>query len=138
MYALHFLLFRLHLTHLFSMSVLNDAEFLLANINSTLFPGAPDAVQVHSGFSWTQGRTADAVLAAVKGAISGKKAKSVKIFGHSLGAAIAMLDALMIKAALPDVPQQTVTFGLPRGGNQAFADFTDKQVRISCGSSARL
>jgi hypothetical protein len=109
-------------------------------VNTTLIPGATSAMQVHSGFSYTQGRTADDVLATVKGAISDKKASNIKVFGHSLGAAIAMLDALMLKAALPNVPQQTVTFGLPRYGNPEFADFTDAQVSLlsSPPSSALL
>jgi predicted lipase len=110
------------------MSLLNDAETLLGNINRTLTPSAPHDVQIHSGFSYSHGRTADTVLAAVKNAVNGGKAEKIKVFGHSLGAAIAVLDALMLKAAFPTIPQQMVVFGLPRGGNQAFADFTDKQV----------
>jgi hypothetical protein len=41
-----------------------------------------------------------------------------------------MMDGLMLKKALdPSVDIQTVVFGLPRGGNQAFADLLDKEVR---------
>jgi hypothetical protein len=42
------------------------------------------------------------------------------------GAAIATMDALMLKQNLPSSVQLTTTvYGLPRGGNQAFANFTD-------------
>jgi len=111
------------------MSILNDAEFLLGNINTTLFPGVDDKVQVHGGFAWTQGRTADAVLSTVQGALKDKKASKVRVHGHSLGAAIAMMDALMFNLNLdPSVEVKTVMFGLPRGGNQEFADLLDQKL----------
>jgi hypothetical protein len=46
------------------------------------------------------------------------------------GAAIATLDAMMLKQELdPSVQIQTTVFGLPRVGNQAWADFVDNGVR---------
>jgi hypothetical protein len=45
------------------------------------------------------------------------------------GAAIATLDAMMLKQELdPSVQIQTTVFGLPRVGNQAWADFVDNGV----------
>jgi len=59
-------------------------------------------------------------------------AKTIEVTGHSLGAAIAVMDAVMIKQNVPsDVDVVTRVFGLPRGGNQEWADFVDKTVRIS-------
>jgi predicted lipase len=111
------------------MSVLNDAQFLLQPINSTLFPGVSPEVEVHEGFAEAQQRTAALILGAVQGALKDKKASKVRVFGHSLGAAIAMMDALMFKMVLdPKVDVQTTVFGLPRGGNQAYADLLDEQV----------
>lgn len=114
------------------MSILNDAEFAFTSVNATLFPGVSSDVQVHDGFAYTQGRTADDVLASVKGALAAKKASKVLVHGHSLGAAVAMMDSLMFALNLdPSVPITTTVFGLPRGGNQAFADLLDSKVR-SC------
>lgn len=50
--------------------------------------------------------------------------------GHSLGAAVATLDATMLRMQLPSsVEVDCVTFGLPRVGNQEFADMIDSLVR---------
>ncbi len=49
--------------------------------------------------------------------------------GHSLGAAVATLDATMLRMALPsDVDVNSVVFGLPRVGNQQFADMIDSMI----------
>lgn len=46
--------------------------------------------------------------------------------GDDSGAAIATMDALMLKLNLPSSVQLTTTvYGLPRVGNQAFANFID-------------
>lgn len=42
-----------------------------------------------------------------------------------------MLDAVFLREQLPaDIEVQTAVFGLPRGGNQAWADFVDATVRL--------
>ena len=149
-----------------SLSILNDAQFGLVNINSTRFPNASafqplncsysvrlrvtfsDGVKVHDGFQKTFERTADGVLSGVKDGLSSTGATKVLVTGHSLGmsllmvycmcprsqsctsgAAISTMDALMLKANLPSSIQIiTTVFGLPRGGNQAFADMIDSIV----------
>ena len=112
------------------LSVANDIEFLQTDANATLFPQAGTDVQLHSGFQDTQGRTADLVLSTVTGALNDTGFKNVLVVGHSLGAAVASLDAAMLRMALPDdVALNAVVFGLPRVGNQAWADLYDKLVR---------
>lgn len=50
--------------------------------------------------------------------------------GHSLGAAVATLDAAMLRMHLPsDVEVDSVVFGLPRVGNQQFANMIGSLVR---------
>ena len=49
--------------------------------------------------------------------------------GHSLGAAVALLDATMLKMQMPSLEVDVVTFGMPRVGNQQFADMIDGLVR---------
>lgn len=64
------------------------------------------------------------MLAAVKKAQAGTGANHVVITGHSLGAAIALLDAVYLPLHLPaDTTFETTVFGLPRVGNPAFATY---------------
>ncbi|KAI0030640.1 alpha/beta-hydrolase [Vararia minispora EC-137] len=111
------------------LSVINDLNFSQTPLNATLFPGVSDNVQVHEGFAETQGRTADAVLAAVQSGLASTGFSKVLVTGHSLGAAIATMDALMLNMNLgSNVQITTTTFGLPRGGNQDFANLVDSQL----------
>jgi pimeloyl-ACP methyl ester carboxylesterase len=110
----------------FSESLLTDGEFVLENFDSTLFPGLPSGIQGHDGFLATHARSAPSVLAAVQKAISTYGATSVTTVGHSLGAAIALLDAVYLPLHLPSsITFKTVGYGLPRVGNPAFANFVD-------------
>ena len=55
--------------------------------------------------------------------------KSVTIVGHSLGAALALLDSVYLPLHLPgDTSFRTVGYGMPRVGNKAFADYVDSHV----------
>ncbi|KAF7971206.1 hypothetical protein HWV62_21900 [Athelia sp. TMB] len=108
------------------ISIANDVELALTNLNTTLFPNAPSGVQVHDGFQLTFGRTSDSILSGVKSALASTGVNKVLVTGHSLGAAIATMDALMLRLNLPATVEMTTTvFGLPRGGNQVYANFID-------------
>ncbi|KAL4246808.1 AB hydrolase superfamily protein [Abortiporus biennis] len=108
------------------ISISNDVEIAQVKLNSTRFPSTASGVLVHDGFQATQGRTADLVLSTVQSALSSTGFKRVLVTGHSLGAAIALLDATMLKMHLPsDTQIDSVVFGLPRTGNQAFANMID-------------
>lgn len=112
-------------------------------------------MQVHDGFQKTFERTADGVLSGVQNALSSTGANKVLVTGHSLGksdlldtsltsviltwhisgAAVAAMDALMLKMILPSSVEMTATlFGLPRGGNQEYADFIDSAVSDNLSS----
>ncbi|KAF7309487.1 Lipase [Mycena indigotica] len=104
------------------LSLVTDAKFFLKSLNSTLFPGVSSSVEGHSGFVDEQALTASSVLAAVKTAISRFSAKKVTIVGHSLGGAIALLDSVYLPLHISGVTFRTITYGMPRVGNQAFAD----------------
>ncbi|CAL1713892.1 unnamed protein product [Somion occarium] len=109
------------------LSIANDVQFAQVKMNSTLFPSAAEGVLVHDGFHKTQGRTADIVLSAVKNSLNSTGFKRVLVTGHSLGAAVATLDGVMLRMNLPsDVTVDAVGFGLPRVGNQEFADMVDQ------------
>ncbi|KAJ7577432.1 alpha/beta-hydrolase [Mycena floridula] len=115
------------------LSVLNDVKLLLTDLNSTRFTSIGGlGIQVHEGFQETFERTADGVLSGVQSALSSTGAKKVVVTGHSLGAAIATLDSMMLKQVLdPSITVTTTVFGLPRVGNQAWADFVDQQLGSS-------
>ncbi len=88
-------------------------------------------VKMHDGFAETQWRTADLVLSTVQSALNSTGAKSVLVTGHSLGAAVASIDAIMLKSKLdPSIELTSVVYGLPRVGNQAWADLVDSMVSV--------
>lgn len=59
-------------------------------------------------------RTATQILSAVQTGISKYKATKVTMVGHSLGAAISLLDAVYLPLHIKGVSFQTVLYGLPR------------------------
>ena len=64
--------------------------------------------------------------------------RRVKITGHSLGAALAVLCAVDVQYNRPETDLEVVLFGCPRVGNGAFARSynkrVDKTVRVECGN----
>ncbi len=59
-------------------------------------------------------RTAPAVLSAVQTAIAQHAATRVTIVGHSLGAAIALLDGIFLPLHIGGVTFRTIGYGTPR------------------------
>jgi Lipase (class 3) len=56
---------------------------------------------------------------------------NIPLLFHQTGAAIAVMDAVFLRQHLdPSVTISTTVFGLPRGGNQAWANFVDQNVRL--------
>jgi Lipase (class 3) len=73
--------------------------------------------------------TALEILSAVKKTLSAQNLSSVTVVGHSLGAALALLDGVFFSLQLPkDVTVEVISYGMPRVGNQAFADFVDSRL----------
>ncbi|KAL0568267.1 hypothetical protein V5O48_013727 [Marasmius crinis-equi] len=113
-------------------AVITDANFVLTGLSTSLFPGVPSAVKVHSGFKDAQADTATQVLAAVKSALSANSANTVTVVGHSLGAAIAHLDALYLRLQLPTTTTvKMISYASPRVGNADFANFIDSKVPMN-------
>jgi len=111
--------------------LLTDAEAVLSNLDSSLFPGVSSNIMVHDGFKNAQAKAATQVLAAVQTAISTHHATRVTIIGHSLGAAIALLDSVYLPLHIPGVTFRTIGYGMPRVGNQAFADYVDSHLSLT-------
>ncbi|GLB41590.1 putative alpha beta-hydrolase [Lyophyllum shimeji] len=110
---------------------LTDANAGLGNLDSSLFPGVSSSVEVHQGFAAEQAKTATTILAAVQQAITAHGATRVTVVGHSLGAAIALLDGVYLNLHLPGITVTTIGYGQPRVGNQAFADYVDGHFSVT-------
>jgi len=112
------------------LSDLNDIEFALIDAPAERFPGANAAgAKVHSGFLATFNRTIDQILPSVQQTIQDKGATKVIVTGHSLGAAVAMLDAIFLRSHLdPKIKVEATLFGLPRTGNPAWATYVEKTM----------
>ncbi|KLO06480.1 alpha/beta-hydrolase [Schizopora paradoxa] len=116
------------------MSYLKDTE--MTTLNSTLFP--PDqfssSVKVHKKLAADHARTAMPIYIAIVNEIVKHMDShpSVTLLGHSKGAALALLDAVFMVSHLPDwVFLQYIGYGLPRVGNQAFADYVDAHLTFT-------
>ncbi|KAJ7623656.1 lipase [Roridomyces roridus] len=103
------------------LSLVTDSDFFLSSLNSTLFPGVSSSIEAHSGFADEQAKTATLILSAVQTAMSKFGTKQVTLVGHSLGAALSLLDSVYLPLHLSGVTFQSILYGLPRVGNQAFA-----------------
>jgi len=104
---------------------LEDADFFLSSLDPNLFPGISSSIQAHSGFQDVQASTATDVLNAVQSTLDTHGTNNVILASHSLGAATALLDAVFLQVHLPSITFKVVNFGLPRVGNQAFANYVD-------------
>jgi len=111
------------------LSVANDAQILLVGLDSTIFPNTNSSIKVHDGFQKTFVRTAPEILGNVTSLLESTGAQTIEVIGHSLGAAIAVMDAMMLTQNVdPSVNIVTRVFGLPRGGNQDWANFVDQTL----------
>jgi len=111
------------------LSVLTDLNIEFMKPDPILFPMVPNGVEVHSGFAIEHKKTASLILAEVKDLMAKHSSTHVILVGHSLGGALAELDALFMKLHLPaNTTVQGVTFGTPRVGNAAWATLFDSEV----------
>ncbi|RPD59102.1 lipase [Lentinus tigrinus ALCF2SS1-7] len=110
------------------LPVLEDGDIILETLDSGLFPGLSSDIKAHMGFAGSQSRSAAGVLAAVKTGISKFGAKKVTVTGHSLGAAIGLLDAVFLPLHISGITTRFVGYGMPRVGNQEFADYVDSRA----------
>lgn len=65
------------------------------------------------------------------GALVDRLGYPVVVTGHSLGGALATLAAVDVTLNRPHVPVDLYTFGAPRIGNKAFAQWFDAQIQDS-------
>ncbi|KAJ3485781.1 hypothetical protein NLI96_g4725 [Meripilus lineatus] len=111
-----------------AFAVLTDANLFLRSPSQALFPGLPSDISVHGGFLDQHEITATVIMAEVKRLLATKLSNKVILVGHSMGGALAHLDALSIRLQMPLVQLKVVTYGLPRVGNPAYAQYFDLMV----------
>ncbi|KAK7047045.1 Alpha/Beta hydrolase protein, partial [Favolaschia claudopus] len=114
------------------LSIKNDVKFSPTPLLTVLnVAGTPSNDEVHNGFQTAWVQTSTVVLNAVKEVQAQVPDASVLVTGHSLGAAISLLDAIFLKQQLPsNTSVQVVGFGRPRVGNAAFATWVDGFILI--------
>ncbi|KAF9465013.1 alpha/beta-hydrolase [Collybia nuda] len=111
------------------VSVLTDLNVLQDPLDTKLFPGVSASVRVHDGFRNAHALTAPRILAEVKNLMASKGTNRVTVIGHSLGGALAQLDALYFSLNLPaGTLIKAMTYGVPRVGNAAFASLLDSKI----------
>jgi hypothetical protein len=91
-----------------------DADAFLEPLNATLFPGLSSSIEAHSGFAAEQAKTATEIISAIQTTIAAHGATQVTIVGHSLGAAIALLDVVSFPLHISGVSFRMIGYGLPR------------------------
>nr|POE90591.1 putative feruloyl esterase a [Quercus suber] len=98
-----------------------DQDFAFSPVPLNL-PGAScSGCMVHSGFQQLYSAMANDVTTAVKKAKAAHPFASVIVTGHSLGGALASLSSASLVGQ--GIPVITYTYGEPRNGNAAFANY---------------
>lgn len=82
-------------------------------------------IKVHSGF--LKAYKSPAVRNTIQSIVS-EDIYQVKIFGHSQGAALAILCGVDLEYNFPDKDYEVVLLGAPRIGNKAFKESYDKRI----------
>ncbi|EPT01111.1 hypothetical protein FOMPIDRAFT_1023431 [Fomitopsis schrenkii] len=107
------------------LPLIEDGEVVREALKSSLFPGISPSIHAHSGFANAQAMSAKSVLTAVKTTMSKHRTKKITTVGHSLGAAISLLDTIYLHLQIPSATVTFIGYGLPRVGNQQFANYVD-------------
>ncbi|RPD59103.1 lipase [Lentinus tigrinus ALCF2SS1-7] len=105
--------------------VLTDGDTASLPLNPQLFPGVDPSVLVHDGFASEQAATSQSVLTAVINATAAFGTNKITTVGHSLGAAISLLDAIYLHLQVPTAQVRFVGYGSPRVGTATFVDWVD-------------
>ncbi|KAI9747235.1 MAG: hypothetical protein M1815_004486 [Lichina confinis] len=97
--------------------------------NLHFFPRPTDicpGCALHEGFSRSAGEVRGRVVPGIRAALDANPGFNVVIAGHSLGGALATITAAEVRKA--GIPAALYTYGAPRVGNKAFADFVGAQA----------
>jgi len=112
-------------------AIATDLTAIPTTPDPQLFPGIPSDVKIHSGFLSEHAKTASDVLAAVKTTMAKNNVQKVTAAGHSLGAALSAIEGAFLLLNIPGVNINVIGYGMPRVGNQAFADFMNAKIPVT-------
>ena len=135
--------------HLISLSLsrLTDENLGLVPPLPEFFPGVPLTALMHAGFAFehvryvplshqcltsnkkTTRRTAPTILTSIKETLEKYDVSSVTVTGHSLGAALSLLEGVHLRVTLDaSVAVRVIGYGMPRVGNKVFAKWVDSHL----------
>lgn len=121
----------------------DDVQTLATDFNQTLvtfnsvgincaacmvFTLLKDLTQVHGGYVNQWNSVSEGVISTVQGLLKTTPGAPVTVTGHSLGASLASLASMSMSGV--GISLTTYTFGQPRTGNQAYADFVDSVLPL--------
>jgi len=112
-------------------AIATDLTAIPQSPDPDMFPGIPSDVKIHSGFLNEHAKTASDVLAAVNTTMAKNNVQKVTAAGHSLGAALSAIEGAFLLLNLPGVDINVIGYGMPRVGNQAFADFMNAKIPVT-------
>jgi len=106
---------------------LSDSEIELVDFVS---PGvsAPAGTLAHFGFLTAYNSVANEVISTVKSQLAAHPGYTIVTSGHSLGGALSSLAGISLQQNFPDTPLLMYTYGQPRTGNPAYANFVNDSV----------
>ncbi|KAF9456338.1 Alpha/Beta hydrolase protein [Collybia nuda] len=97
----------------------------LTPFNMTNIP-IPPGVMVNEGFYTAWKSVAAEVISNVRKQLSTNPGYSVVTTGHALGGALSSLAGITLKEVLTNTLVRMYTYGQPRTGNKAYADWVDR------------
>lgn len=105
-------------------NIFTDAAIMLVPFKS---PGVSDVedAYAHMGFLTAYNAVASNVISVVETQLEMHPGYSIVSTGHSLGAAIASIGGLSLKANFPNATVKMYTFGQPRTGNSGYATLAE-------------
>jgi len=108
-----------------------DIRNWVTNLNAfkTPYTSYPECgCQVHQGFYGAEQKVIASIISEVKTLRTKYSGYSVKVTGHSLGAALAQLTGMDILKA--GIPCSVYNFGMPRAGDKTYAAFATSKLPI--------
>lgn len=108
------------------VSALHDVNFPAVPLDWRYRAGAPQDAKVAFGFQNAYIEIVDKVYPKVKEFMEKYNEDRLTVIGHSLGASMALISSVDFNYRIKQGVHNVYLFGLPRTGNQVFADFVDK------------
>lgn len=90
----------------------------------------------HDGFMSSYNSVQDQIISLVTGQVAAYPKYNLTVVGHSLGGGLASFGALSMRKNFPNTTVKGFSFGQPRSGNRAYANFHDASLRLADGNPA--